>query len=173
MVTKLFNSERLQQERPAYHDNMNNVRFHKTTQHRSAPKPPHQWAMISRMKAEYFTRANDTAAIYALLPEWMHIKELIWVRPLHRYEHFFCWPPSVNKLLSSERLQQKRPAYHDEMNNVRSHRTDEICGSRALCMWCNTAEVFIGWSIGCCCSCSDWKENLDAKSRLDRHKAQS
>jgi len=57
----------------------------------------HQCTMISRMKAEYFTRANDIAAIYALLPELMHIKELIWVRHLHMDKQIF--------LLASQREQ--------------------------------------------------------------------
>ena len=26
--------------------------------------------MIGHMKAEYFTQANEVAAVYALLPEW-------------------------------------------------------------------------------------------------------
>ena len=48
-------------------------------------------------------------------------------------KHFY-WPPSVTNLFSSKRLLQERQTYHDKMNNVRSHRKDEICGSRALCM---------------------------------------
>ena len=46
----------------------------------------HQRTITSYTNAEYFTLANDVAAIYALLPECMHIKELIWVGPLHRHE---------------------------------------------------------------------------------------
>ena len=37
----------------------------------------HQRTITSYTNVEYFTLANDVAAIYALLPEWMHIKELI------------------------------------------------------------------------------------------------
>ena len=53
-----------------------------------------------------------------------------------------CWPPSVNNPFSYERLQQKHPANHDKMNDVRFHRQSKMRGSRALCMECNTAIVF-------------------------------
>ena len=53
-------------------------------------------------------------------------------------------PPSF----SSGKLQQPHPTYHDEMHNDTSHRIDEICCSRALCMCCNTAKVFTGGSLG-------------------------
>ena len=46
------------------------------TQHCSAPRTPHQRSMISCLKAEYFGRALDAAAIHALLREGMHIKEI-------------------------------------------------------------------------------------------------
>ena len=45
---------------------------------------------------------------------------------------YFCWPPSVNNLFSSERLQQKRPAYHDKMNNVKFHPNVK-CVAAVLC----------------------------------------
>ena len=91
--------------------------------------------MISCMKAEYFRLAKEVAAIYALLREGMHIKGVDMGFDLYAgMSKYFCWPPNVNNLFSSERLQQERPAYHDKMNNVRFHRTGEIRGSCALCM---------------------------------------
>ena len=37
--------------------------------------------------------------------------------------------------LKSKRLQQEHPAHHKKINNVRFHRTGEICGSCALCIY--------------------------------------
>ena len=47
---------------------------HRTTQHCSYPKPPHQCTMINYMKAEYFRLEKDVAAIHALVREGMHEK---------------------------------------------------------------------------------------------------
>ena len=46
----------------------------------------HLRTIISYTNAAYFPVANDVAGIYALLPKCMHIKELIWVGPLHKHE---------------------------------------------------------------------------------------
>ncbi len=47
---------------------------HRTTQHCSSPKQPHQFTMLGCMKAEYFKLAKDVTAIYVLLWEGMHEK---------------------------------------------------------------------------------------------------
>ncbi len=118
---------------------------HRTTQHCSSRKPPHQCTMISCMKAEYFRLAKEVAAIYALLREGMHEKGVdMGLTSTQAWAN-----TSVGQLVwticsASITLQQEHPAYHDKMNNVRFHSTGEICGSCALCMWCNTAKVFIG-----------------------------
>ena len=60
---------------------------HRTTQHCSSPKQPHQFTMLGCMKAEYFRLAKDVTAIYALFREGMHEKELIWACFLRKHEH--------------------------------------------------------------------------------------
>ena len=65
------------------------------------------------MRAEYSRLVKEVVAIYAWLREEMHIRELTRIEPLRRHSKYFCWPPSVNNPLSSERRQQQRPAYHE------------------------------------------------------------
>ena len=48
-------------------------RLHRTTKAKASLNTNfqrHQSTMISHMKADYFTQANEVAALYALLPEW-------------------------------------------------------------------------------------------------------
>ena len=76
----------------------------------------HPSTMIGHMKAEYFTQANEVAAVYALLPEWYGFDLYTGTNK------YFCWLNTVNNLFNSERLLQRRPAYDDTINNVKLHR---------------------------------------------------